>query len=216
MWSNSPTRASPSALVTALAVLSLSVGVGWAPTARAADLSSASYTLRGSHVSSGATAALSSGSFSGAAASGQSEALGFSGSATALETTAPGFMPILAGALPSLDSDGDGIAFFLDPDDDGDGVLDTFETNTGVFVSPDNAGTDSLDPDSDGDGFGDGEEIAAGSDPTNPLSIPGAVGVPTLEGLAPLVLVLTLLGTAAAFFRSRKRGTAARAPTGRR
>lgn len=173
----------------------------------AADLTSASYTLRGSHVSAGATATLSSASFLGTAASGQGEAVGFTGSAASLETSVAGFMPILAGSLPSLDSDGDGIAFFLDDDDDGDQVLDIFETNSGLFASASDTGTDSLDPDTDGDGFDDGEEVAAGSDPTNPASTPGTVQVPTLGGHALLGLVLALSVSMAVVARGSRRST---------
>ena len=57
----------------------------------AADLSSSSYTSRGGHVSAAAKANLSSSSFAGAGALGQSEAIGLSGGATDLTTVAPGF-----------------------------------------------------------------------------------------------------------------------------
>ncbi len=170
----------------------------------AADLSSASYTLRGGHVAAGATAAASSTSFLGSGATGQGEPLGFSGSAIGLATIATGFMPILAGTFPSLDSDGDGVAFFLDPDDDGDGHLDGVETNTGVFASAADTGTDSLNPDSDADGFSDGEEVAAGSNPTNPLSTPDTVQVPALNGLARLGLVLAMLLAVRPFWKLRR------------
>ena len=95
-----------------LSCLGLLAGVASAQ----ADLTSASYTLRGGHVSAGAVSALSSASFLGTASSGQSEAIGCSGSASDLGTSASGFVPILVGALPTLDGDGDGVAFFLDPD----------------------------------------------------------------------------------------------------
>ena len=44
-------------------------------------------------------------------------------------------------------------------DTDGDGLLDSVETNTGAFVSPSNTGTNPLLADSDGDGLRDDEEI---------------------------------------------------------
>ena len=103
------------------AAMILALASGWAGSA-SGDLSSPSFTIRGGHVSAGGSASLSSSSFVGTGATGQGEALGLSGSTSDLATNAPGFMPILVGALPSLDSDGDGIQFFLDFDDDGDGA----------------------------------------------------------------------------------------------
>jgi hypothetical protein len=53
-------------------------------------------------------------------------------------------------------------------DEDGDGLLDIFETDTGVYVSATDTGTDPLDSDTDDDGLEDGEEIALGTDPNDP------------------------------------------------
>ena len=189
-----------------LAVTSSLVGslaFGTLPAA-AADLVSASFTLRGGHIGAGATALQSSPSFLGTAATGQSEALGLSGSSIDLTTSVPGFIAILVGALPTLDGDGDGVAFFLDDDDDGDGLVDTVETNTGIFVSAQDTGSDSLDPDSDGDGFGDGAEVAASSNPNDPLSTPGASPLPALGGLARAVAALALLLASVAIRVSRR------------
>jgi|GEM_PF-4855175 len=47
----------------------------------------------------------------------------------------------------------------VDPDTDGDGLSNIFETNTGIYVSPTNTGTKPNDDDSDDDGLTDGEEI---------------------------------------------------------
>jgi hypothetical protein len=44
-------------------------------------------------------------------------------------------------------------------DSDGDGLADCYETNTGVYVSPTDTGTDPSNPDTDGDGLLDGEEV---------------------------------------------------------
>lgn len=53
------------------------------------------------------------------------------------------------------------------PDTDGDGLLDSVETNTGTYVGPTDTGTDPNDPDSDDDGVNDGAEVSAGTDPNN-------------------------------------------------
>lgn len=53
------------------------------------------------------------------------------------------------------------------PDSDGDGILDAHETDTGVYVSPTDTGTDPNNPDSDGDKMSDGDEVDAGTDPNN-------------------------------------------------
>jgi hypothetical protein len=47
----------------------------------------------------------------------------------------------------------------LEPDTDHDGLGDSFETNTGTYVSPIDAGTNPADDDSDDDGLKDGEEV---------------------------------------------------------
>jgi hypothetical protein len=75
------------------------------------------------------------------------------------------------------DTDGDGLTdgdevrvYGTDPtraDTDGDGLTDSEEVRR--------YGTNPLDPDSDGDGFPDGIEVAAGSDPRDPRSVPTAV-----------------------------------------
>jgi hypothetical protein len=169
--------------------------------ARAGDLVSASYKIRGAHVSAGGTESLSSASFLGLSAAGQSEAAGLSGSAGDLSTSSSGFVPIVAGKPADLDLDGDGVAFFLDDDDDGDGLLDVVETNTGFFAGASDTGTDSLIVDSDGDGLGDGVEVAAGTDPNNPFSPPGSGQVPTLSRVAQGGLVIALLVSAFVFRR---------------
>ena len=57
-----------------------------------------------------------------------------------------------------------------DDDDDGDGLPDVVETNTGVFVDVGDTGTDPLLADSDADGLGDDEEVSQGSDPNDAAS----------------------------------------------
>ncbi|MEW6157104.1 MAG: beta-galactosidase [Verrucomicrobiota bacterium] len=52
------------------------------------------------------------------------------------------------------------------PDSDGDGIVDPFETGTGIYVSATDTGTDPDVADTDGDGQMDGRELLAGTDPT--------------------------------------------------
>jgi len=69
-----------------------------------------------------------------------------------------------------LDTDGDGIPDISDPDDDNDGIPDIDDA---FPLDTDNDGIDNaLDNDDDNDGFTDAEEIAAGTDPLDPLSLP--------------------------------------------
>ncbi len=96
--------------------------------------------------------------------------------------------PAVANPLQE-DLDNDNIGNVCDADIDGDGLQNVDETDTNVFVGPNDTGTDPLDADSDDDGFDDGEEVLAGSDPNDPQSTP--VTVPLLPGgVIPLVVVL--------------------------
>ena len=61
-------------------------------------------------------------------------------------------------------------------DSDADGLDDLVETNTGVYVSASNTGTDPRNPDSDGDGAGDWYEVHASH--TDPNSRSGKPNVP--------------------------------------
>lgn len=55
------------------------------------------------------------------------------------------------------------------PDNDGDGLLNTVETNTGTYANPSNTGTDPDNPDTDGDLLSDGDEVNVhNTDPTKP------------------------------------------------
>ncbi|MGK0189563.1 MAG: hypothetical protein ACI9R3_005380 [Verrucomicrobiales bacterium] len=60
----------------------------------------------------------------------------------------------------------------LSDDSDDDTLTDTVETNTGIFVSATNTGTNPLLSDTDGDGTSDSKEIADGTDPLDPNSVP--------------------------------------------
>lgn len=76
------------------------------------------------------------------------------------------------------DVDSDGLSDELDPDDDNDGLYDWVEQQGAAFdpaivTLPNVADTDS-------DGWTDGQEAAAGTDPTDPLSYPGATPRGTL------------------------------------
>lgn len=106
-----------------------------------------------------------------------------------------------------LDTDFDGACNAGDPDDDEDGLLDEAETDTGIFVSAADTGTDPLVADTDGDGFDDGEEVAAMTDPNDPVSNPNA-GVPVVPALGPVaagVLSLLVLGLGATLLPRRGR-----------
>jgi hypothetical protein len=92
-----------------------------------------------------------------------------------------------------LNTDGDGSGNACDDDDDGDGLLDVVETGTGIFVGPADTGTDPLQADTDHDYYSDGAEVAAGTNPNDPLSFPGAPEVPAIPWPG-----LVLLGSAIA------------------
>ena len=47
-------------------------------------------------------------------------------------------------------------------DTDNDGLPDSVETNTGVYVSPSDTGTNPNNADTDGDGINDGDEVSNG------------------------------------------------------
>ncbi|MGH7289898.1 MAG: hypothetical protein ACREJT_01715, partial [Myxococcota bacterium] len=79
-----------------------------------------------------------------------------------------------------LDSQGDA----CDSDDDGDDLLDVFETGGGNYVSPANTGSNPLDADSDDDGFNDGFEVAGHANPNDPASQPLFTGFDQLDGNA--------------------------------
>jgi len=171
-----------------------------------ADLESPSFTLRGSHAATSA-GGLSSASFSGGGALAP-QPIGVGGVAASpgdLSTVEPGFFPILRGEPLTLDLDADGVAWYLDDDDDGDGLLDAVETNSGLFLSASDTGTDSLIADTDGDGADDGFEVVAASDPNDPSSTPGGSSVPTAGLFARMFIALGTAGAAISSLRVRGR-----------
>jgi len=196
--------------VRVLTLLHLAAAViGIALPAPGADLTSASFRMRGAHEASVAARALSSAgprfSASGVAL-GQADALGFAGGSSSLSMSAPGFWPIAAGALPHHDVDGDGVASWVDTDDDGDGLSDATERDTRVFASASDPGTSAVLFDTDGDGFGDGVEVAQGSDPNDADSTPGAAEIPLLpDALIPLLAVVLAIAPRA--LRRTRRST---------
>ena len=59
-------------------------------------------------------------------------------------------------------------------DTDGDGLSDTAESNTGIFVNAGNTGSSPTSLDTDNDQFPDAYEVARGSNPSDPASLPPA------------------------------------------
>ncbi|MDQ6993128.1 MAG: DUF5011 domain-containing protein [Mariprofundus sp.] len=69
-------------------------------------------------------------------------------------------------------------------DSDGDGLLDSVETNTGTYVSATDTGTNPNNPDTDGDGVGDGIEVWRGQAPLVANSVYYIDAVNGLDGNA--------------------------------
>ena len=66
-----------------------------------------------------------------------------------------------------------------DTDDDGDGLADSVETDTGIYVDSTDTGTDPLNPDTDGDGVCDGPNAVAGVCVAGPDTSNGATVIST-------------------------------------
>jgi len=88
-------------------------------------------------------------------------------------------------------------------DEDTDGLFDIVETDTGVYVSPTDTGTDPFDSDTDDDGYSDGDEVNAGTNPNNPKGFP--IPAPALGPWGQALLFLVLAGSAASGLRLRRR-----------
>ncbi|OAI19263.1 hypothetical protein A1507_07650 [Methylomonas koyamae] len=93
------------------------------------------------------------------------------------------------GVSNSPDTDGDLLANFADPDDDGDGMPDTWEIQYGLNpLSPADAGLDS-----DGDGNTNLAEYQANSNPLQPPNTSVAVPAVPEWGLIIMALALGLM-----------------------
>jgi len=100
------------------------------------------------------------------------------------------------------DTDGDLLGDACDQDDDGDTLLDYYETNSGTFNGAFDTGTDPLLVDTDGDGIDDGVEVAQNTDPTDPND-PLPPLTPALPLGGAILLACVLLG---AGVRAGRRG----------
>jgi hypothetical protein len=96
---------------------------------------------------------------------------GVQGGVYTLEATAPGYATSSrpdVSVIESLEKSGQNISLTSTAlDSDGDGLPDSVETNTGIYIDANNTGTDPALRDTDMDGFGDGVEVSAGTDPTD-------------------------------------------------
>ena len=98
-----------------------------------------------------------------------------------------------------VDTDGDGSGNGCDlDDDDDDGLLDVYETETGIYISEFDTGSHPLPADTDRDGADDGAEVAMGSDP-NFRAVASLRG----WGLVAYAIMLAMIGGTAAIGRFR-------------
>ncbi|MGH2898448.1 MAG: hypothetical protein ACRDMZ_07225, partial [Solirubrobacteraceae bacterium] len=103
-------------------------------------------------------------------------------------------------ANPSqIDTDHDLQGDACDADDDGDDLLDVFETGGGIYVSPGNTGSNPLDSDSDDDGFNDGFEVTGHANPNDAASQPLFTDFDQLDGAAAFTCGVLTNGELACF-----------------
>ena len=67
--------------------------------------------------------------------------------------------PLNSSSIPNQDLDGDNTCDAQDNDIDGDGLLNSAETNDSIYINETSTGSDPYNADSDGDGYCDGESI---------------------------------------------------------
>ncbi|MFQ5515694.1 MAG: thrombospondin type 3 repeat-containing protein [Myxococcota bacterium] len=154
-------------------------GLLLATSAAAVDLSSENFLVIGSNFNGGGAARLTpavpgSGIGSLGSSIGQSEALGFSGSTdpSSLMTAVPGFWPIVAGAFPTLDIDGDGFQAFLDNCPFALNPLQEDISGVGAGSLPDGIGDACQCGDVDDDGVVDGFDVDTFRDaPADPITL---------------------------------------------
>jgi len=99
-----------------------------------------------------------------------------------------------------------GSGYRMGIDRDEDRLLDGVETDTDVYLSPFDTGTDPALADSDGDGFDDGVEVRLGTDPNDPLDHP-TPQLPALSswGAGLLATALLLIAGRSVGFRATRR-----------
>ena len=73
--------------------------------------------------------------------------------------------PLNSSSIPNEDLDGDSICDAQDGDIDGDGLINSVETNDSIYINETSTGSDPYNADSDGDGYCDGDSIP--SQPVN-------------------------------------------------
>ena len=223
----------PIAVTRRIALLYVGLGMLLVGPARAEDLVSSSYRLRGLHAASVGPGWLTSTSptpsISAAGVSlAQSEAIGNALATGGLEASWSGFWPLVAGGLPTQDRDGDGITDVteistsgpgtdpLDPDSDDDGLCDGppsalpacslgGEDLDGDHVFDIGLETNPNDRNTDDDAWTDGVEIQAGTNPLDPASHPPFGAAPALNAPALWLLVagMGLIGIAGLPRRNR-------------
>ncbi|MDY6824137.1 MAG: hypothetical protein SWH68_10150 [Thermodesulfobacteriota bacterium] len=96
------------------------------------------------------------------------------------------------------DSDVDGLANLIDPDADNDAINDGPEYDYWGEEWDGDADGDGvynlIDPDADGDEYLDGTEIARGTDPSDPVSLPNAASALGIWGFAAAMLIAFGIG----------------------
>ena len=117
------------------------------------------------------------------------------------DVAAADYYPSWSPEIP--DSDRDGSADLLDPDDDNDGLPDTVETNTGVFISASDTGSNPFKRDTDYDGISDITEVYFGWNPNDPADPNDPAELPMSGPMGKLILLTLLLASGLGVQRRR-------------